>query len=729
MGLKFVRQRDSMECGAACLTMVLNTLGGNFDLRDIAEMCDVTSEGVSLRAISEVADSLGLDNESAFVSTVDLSLCPLPAILHWNQNHFVVLDRISRRGNRFHIADPGKGILALNKNDFEAAWIAGATAHEGKGIAMFFSRNARWDESMRLRCCKSLSLKFLSKYLKGYGAYLWQIGLGLLLGCVFQLVMPFLTQAIVDLGIHRSDIGIIWLILLGELLIVAGRTVTDFIRRWLLLHVSMRINVSLISDFLIALMGLPMAFFDSKLTGDLLQRMADHNRIESFLTSELLSAAFSVLSFLVFGFVLFLYSKIIFLVFIVGGVIYALWTAAFLRRRRILDYEVFEKESIIRNLTYQLVTTMQEIKLHDCRRRRRWEWEDTQADLFAIRMKALRLQQSREAGATFINEIKNILITVIAASAVINGSLSLGAMMAIQYIIGQLNSPLDRLMAFIQTIQDVKISLERISEIRQRQGEENKTINAETYAGPKDIHLDGVAFKYNCFRPAWTLQNVNCNIPEGKTTAIVGASGSGKTTILKLILGYYTPQQGRVIVAGRDIADYSPSWIRRNCGVVMQDGVIFSESIARNIAVADGDIDPQRLVHAAKTSNIHDYIMSLPLKYDTKIGRDGVGLSQGQKQRILIARAVYRNPHFLLLDEATNALDAGNERDIVRNLARFFQGKTVIVVAHRLSTVRDADNIIVVDNGKIVETGNHDSLVALRGIYFNLIRNQLELGS
>lgn len=491
----------------------------------------------------------------------------------------------------------------------------------------------------------------------------------------------------------------------------------------------MRINISLVSDFFIKLLKLPMSFFDTKLMGDLMQRIGDHARVQNFLTGQVLNVIFTFLSFLTFGIVLFIYDKIIFCVFVAGSIIYALWISSFLRRRKVLDYELFEQQAINQNKTYQFITSMQEIKLQDCEQRRRWEWEDTQADLFKVQMKSLKLQQTQEAGSIFINEVKNILITVFAATAVINGQITLGTMLAIQYIVGQLNSPVEQFMSFIYSLQDVKISLERINEIHEGKNEESKENQAKTFDAKKSINIENIDFKYDPHALKKILEGISFDIPEGKVTAIVGASGSGKTTLIKLLLGYYRVMSDSISIAGRNIHEYNLKWWRRHCGVVMQDGVIFSESIARNIAVDDGEIDVKRLEQAAKIANIHDYVMGLPLKYNTIIGRDGVGLSQGQKQRILIARAVYKNPDFIFLDEATNALDAKNERTIVENLDDFYKGRTVVVVAHRLSTVKNADQIIVIDKGKVVEVGNHEALTAKRGAYYNLVKNQLELGN
>ena len=460
-----------------------------------------------------------------------------------------------------------------------------------------------------------------------------------------------------------------------------------------------------------------------------MQRIGDHSRVQVFLTGRVLSIIFTFLSFIIFGIVLFIYNTLIFGVFAIGGVCYGLWITTFLKKRKVLDYELFEQQAKNQNKTYQFITSMQEIKLQDCEQRRRWEWEDTQADLFCVQMKSLKLQQTQEAGSIFINEVKNIIITVLTATAVINGQMTLGAMIAVQYIIGQLNSPVEQFMSFIYSLQDVKISLERINEIHEGKNEETNENQISEFNMEKSIVFNDVDFKYDPHALKKTLTDISFDIPEGKVTAIVGASGSGKTTLIKLMLGYYPVMSGSISVAGRNINEYNLKWWRQHCGVVMQDGIIFSESIARNIAVDDGDINVERLEKAARIANIHDYVMGLPLKYNTQIGRDGVGLSQGQKQRILIARAVYKNPDFIFLDEATNALDAKNERAIVENLDEFYKGRTVIVVAHRLSTVKNADQIIVLDSGKVVESGNHSILIKRKGTYYNLVKNQLELGN
>lgn len=719
-------QHDSMQCGTACLQMICEYYGRKYTLNQLDEMCHATTEGISLLGISQAAESMGIHTICGKLTVKQLTPEVLPCILHWNQSHFVVLYRVKEK--KYYLADPGKGRVQMDDVELASHWISTKSQGEDKGIAMILSPTPGF-YNRKGGCEKRESFSFLWSYFRQYHKYFCQIFVGLLLGCILQLIMPFLTQGIVDIGIRHKDVQLIGLILLGELMIVIGRTATDFVRRQLLLHISMRTNISLVSDFFIKLLRLPMSFFDTKLMGDLLQRMNDHSRVQSFLTTQVLSVMFTLLSFGVFGIVLLVYDPVICGVFLLGSIIYSLWIAQFMQKRKIIDYELFEKQAINQNKTYQFITSMQEIKLQDCERRRRWEWEDVQADLFAVQMKSLKLQQTQEAGSIFINELKNVFITVLAATAVIDGRITLGAMLAIQYIVGQLNSPVEQLMSFIYSLQDVKISLERISEIHRTKDEETGIKQLTQFSGKRDIRLVHINFKYDPHALKKTLENISFIIPEGKITAIVGSSGSGKTTLIKLMLGYYPVMAGNILIANENINSYNLKWWRRQCGVVMQDGMIFSESIARNIAVDDSEVDLNRLEQAARIANIHDYIMELPLKYNTQIGRDGIGLSQGQKQRILIARAVYKNPSFIFLDEATNALDAKNEKIIVENLNEFYKGRTVIVVAHRLSTVKNADQIIVLDKGKVVETGNHTSLIEKQGAYYNLVKNQLELGN
>jgi len=726
--IHLIKQYDSMKCGIACLQMICAYYGKKTSQDCLSNICHATTQGVSLLGIKDAAVNIGFDTISGRLSIKDLSSATMPCILHWNQNHFVVLYKI-KNGRKFYIADPGKGLVNYTIDVFKLHWI-GMERGEEKGIAMFLEpTQAFYDRVNKHETKIDKPFKFLYRYLKKYHKYFFQIVFGLLVGSLLQLALPFLTQSIVDVGIKNKDVGFIWLILLGQLIITLSRASVDFIRRWLLLRMSTRINISLVSDFFIKLLQLPMSFFDTKLIGDLMQRIGDHSRVNSFLTQQTLNMTFSLISFAVFGCVLLVYNRLIFFIFLIGSILYGGWMALFLSRRKVIDYELFEQQAANNGKTYQLLSSMQEIKLQDCEQRRRREWENVQADLFYIQMKSLKLQQKQEAGSIFINELKNIIITVVSATSVINGNLTLGMMLAIQYIIGQLNNPIEQLMHFIYSIQDVKISLDRINEIHKKNSEEDfKRIRKDFGDECNDIELKNIEFKYDPHALKKTIDRVNIHIPEGKITAIVGASGSGKTTLIKLLLGYYPVMSGDITIAGHNLSEYNLKWWRRQCGVVMQDGVIFSESIARNIAVSDGEIDERRLLMAADIANVKDFVMALPLKFNTNIGRDGMGLSQGQKQRILIARAVYKNPKFIFLDEATNSLDASNERSIVEKLNTFYKGRTVVVVAHRLSTVKNADQIIVLDKGKVVETGNHMSLTAKRGAYYNLVKNQLDLG-
>lgn len=729
-----IQQPDCMECGATCLRMIAKFYGKVYSAETMQKLCVVTHEGVSLLGISDAAEYIGFRTICGRMTLEKLvEQRPFPCILHWNQEHFVVLYDVKRKrdGNYiFHIADPGKNLSRIDEVNFRNAWISTRTQGEEKGILMALQPTPDFYGREDEKQASGKSFRFLWGYMKPYKRFFIQLLLGLTLGSVLQLIFPFLTQAIVDKGIATKDLNLIYLILAGQLALVLSRASVDFIRRWILLHISARVNLSLLSDFLIKLMRLPMAFFDTKMTGDLLQRIQDHERVERFLTAQTLTVLFSAFSFVVFGGVLLYYDRLIFVIFISGSALYTAWVSFFLKKRRTLDYTFFEQRARNQSKTMQLLNGMQEIKLQHCERRRRWEWEDIQADLFRTSMESMRLQQSQEAGSILINEIKNIVITIIAATAVIAGDLSLGMMLAIQYIIGQLNAPVEQFVQFLYSWQDVKISLERMSEIRDREEEETPERKIARFNGDsRDMEIHDVTFQYEGIHSPKVLDHIHLRIPNGKVTAIVGTSGSGKTTLVKLLLGYYTPIEGEIRVGGLDLRSYSLAWWRKQCGAVMQDGYLFSESIARNIAVDDEDIDKARLLLAARIACIEEFIERLPLKYNTVIGLDGQGVSQGQRQRILIARAVYRNPSFLFFDEATNSLDANNERAIVENLTEFYRGKTVVIVAHRLSTVRNADQIVVLDKGRITEVGSHEELIQRKGAYYNLVKNQLELGN
>lgn len=733
-----VRQRDAKDCGPSCLAMIVKHYGGSFNINSIRTDCALNREGVSLLGISKAAEELGFKSVGGRLSFSSLaSEALLPCIVHWSQNHFVVVYKVKnqKKGDcTIYVADPGKGLVSYTKEEFCEHWVSTKTNGEEKGIVLLLEpTNQFYTQNDTETVLTQSRMAFLWSYLKKYKRFFTQLILGLLLGSLLQLIFPFLTQAVVDTGIGGKDIGFVWLVLMAEMMLLFSRTAIEFIRSKILLHISTRINISLISDFFIKLMKLPMNFFDTKQMGDLLQRIEDHRRVEQFLTSSSLSLLFSFFTFLVFGVVLVFYNLGVFAVFLFGTLLYAGWIVLFLEKRRLLDYKFFEQAGRNRNVTYQLIDGMQEIKLQGCEQRKRWEWEDVQADLFKVNLQALNLQQVQQAGSITINEVKNILITVLAATSVIQGNMTLGMMLAVQYIIGQLNSPVEQLIHFVYSWQDVSISLDRMNEIHTETNEENAERTRSSYTEEStdghSLAIKDLSFKYNIYSSKNILSDINLLIPNGKVTAIVGASGSGKTTLIKLLLGFYEPLSGSIQIGSANLSECNLGWWRSQCGAVMQEGYLFSDTIAKNIAISDDDPNIERIRHAARVANIADYVEALPLAYNTMIGQDGQGISQGQRQRILIARVIYKNPMFVFLDEATNALDANNEQAITDNLLDFYKGKTVIVVAHRLSTVRNADLIVVLNEGKIVELGTHEELIGKRGNYYGLIKNQLELGN
>lgn len=727
MSFPFYKQPDYMDCGPTCLRMVAKYYGKAISLQELRELAQTTREGSSILGISNAAEKIGFRTLGVKVTFEQMvEDATFPCIAYWNQQHFVVVYKIKH--DTVFVADPSHGLLKYTKAEFLKSW-----AGDGpKGILLLLEPSPEFDEEESVSdkvVTKPKGFSFLFKYLFRYKKLLVQLVISLLAGSLLQLIFPFLTQSIVDIGVQNNDIKFIYLILFAQLMLFFGRTTIEIIRSWILMHISSRINISLVSDFFVKLMKLPISFFDTKMTGDIMQRIDDHQRIESFLTSSTLNILFSFVNLMVFSCVLAYYNVTIFAVFAMGSALYFVWILFFLKRRADLDFKRFTQNSQNQSKVMELITGMQEIKLHNAERQKRWQWENIQVRLFKINLKGLALEQTQNEGSNLINELKNIFITFLAAKLVIDGQITLGMMLSISYIIGQLNSPIMQLVSFTQHLQDAKLSLERLSEIHNKENEES-TSNEITDVDPDaSIVFKDVSFQYVGMHRDMILKNLDLTILANKVTAIVGTSGSGKTTLMKLALKFYEPSTGEIHLAHQDLNTISPTAWRNQCGVVMQEGFIFSDTIAGNIAVGEDDIDKQKLLHAVKIANIKEYIESLPLRYNTKIGMEGIGLSTGQKQRILIARAVYKNPDYLFFDEATSALDANNERVIMNNLNQFFKGKTVLVIAHRLSTVKNADQIIVLDQGKIVEIGHHTELAAVKGAYYELVKNQLELGS
>jgi ATP-binding cassette, subfamily B, bacterial len=736
----FYKQLDAMDCGPTCLKMVAEHYGRNYSLQSLRGKSHITREGVSMLGISDAAEAIGFRTMGVKASLEKMiEEQPVPFIAHWRQVHFVVvykiepIHRVTRshpmNNHKFHVADPAHGLVTYTTDEFKKYWCTSKQDGEEVGVALLLEPTPAFYELEGEKAPRS-SISFLLQYLRPHKKFIVQLFLGLLLGSLLQLILPFLAQSVVDVGITTQNLSFVYLVLIAQVVLMIARMVTEFIRGWILLHISTRINISLISDFLIKLMKLPVGFFDTKMIGDLMQRIGDHRRIEQFLTSETLNILFSFFNVIVFGAVLAYYNWSIFFVFMIGSALYLGWILLFMKKRRELDFKRFQESANNQGNLYQLITGMQEIKLNNCEKQKRWEWERIQAKLFKVSVKGLALSQYQQTGSLFFNEGKNILITIMAGAAVIKGDMTLGMMISVQYITGQLNSPISQMITFMQSWQDAKISLERLSEIHLKEDEEDVSHPRITELPEvKDIHIENLTFQYEGSHSPKVLDNVDLHIPQNKITAIVGASGSGKTTLIKLILGFYPPTHGKITIGQIELENYSQHMWRDRCGVVMQDGFIFSDSIAKNVAVSDEIPDRSKLANAVKVSNIREFIEDLPLSYNTKIGQEGSGISQGQRQRILIARAVYKDPEYIFLDEATNALDANNEKVIMENLNEFFKGRTVIVVAHRLSTVKNADQIIVLDRGKIVETGNHETLTAKKGAYYELVKNQLELGS
>jgi ATP-binding cassette subfamily B protein len=705
--------------------MIAKFYGKEYSLEYLRELCFLTREGVSLLSINDAAETLGFRTMMAFL-TVDqiVNDSPLPCLLHWNQDHFIVLYGIKKK--KFVIADPAHGLIEIDKETFLKAWVSRV---DNRGAVLllepapdFYNRDVVKENPA--------GYKFLFRYLLPFKKYFGQLFIGMAATTLISLIFPFLMQMMIDEGVSNKNKSVIYLVLLSQLFLFIGRTVLDIIRSWLILHMNTRISFNIISDFLIKLLKLPIKFFDTKTVGDISQRINDHHRIESFLTGSILNSVFSIVNIVFFSLIIAFYNLQIFLVFLILSILGVVWILLFQKKRKQLDYKRFTRNRENQDKLYEMVAGMQEIKLYGSETSKRWEWEQLQVKYFRLNIKSLALEQYQQTGFLFLTTLKNILISFIAANEAINGNITLGVLLSISYIVGQTNSPIEQLVAFVKSAQDARLSMDRLQEVHNKKDEEkNEDIELSSQViSHEDIQIRNVSFQYEGPKSPYVLDNISLTIPKGKITAIVGASGSGKTTLMKLLLGFHCPVSGEINIGSRDLQTISPKLWRKEIGTVMQDGYIFHDTIAKNIALSGKEIEDQKMENAVVTANIKEFIEKLPLRYTTKVGASGIGLSGGQKQRLLIARAVYKNPSYLFFDEATSSLDASNERIIMENLDTFFKGRTVLVIAHRLSTVKNADQIIVLRNGKVAEKGDHESLTRLKGRYFELVKNQLELG-
>lgn len=737
MSFPYTHQHDAMDCGPACLQMIALYYGKKHPLQELRERSYTNRNGVTMLGIADAAEHIGF-RTMGFRTTFEklANKVVLPCIVHWRQDHFIVVYKVKfRKGKEgykgeVYVADPAFGLIKYSIEEFMQGWLSTTVGGDDKGMVLMLVPTASFFNTSTQSTENNQSISWFFNYLKGHKKLIIQIMFGMLFGLLLQLIFPFLTQSMIDVGVLNNNINFIILILVAQLILSVSQLAVGFIQSWLTLHVSARINIALISDFLLKLLKLPIVYFDSKKTGDIMQRIGDHNRIQSFLTGTSISTFFSFFNFFIFAGILAWYNVSLLAVFLIGHALYVAWIMAFLKIRKELDFKRFERSARNQSSIVQIIAGVQEVKLNNSEKKIRWRWESIQAELFEVNIKGLSIGQIQNAGSFFISQVTNIVLTIMTAQAVVGGQMTLGMMMSISYIIGQLKGPISNFIGFIHSYQDAKISIERLGEVHFKEDEDQEDILKvkELPSGDNSIFVKDVTFSYLGPSSPPVLKDVTFTIPENKITAIVGESGSGKTTLLKLLIGNYRPTKGQIKVGETNLTNINSRYWRSECGIVMQDGFIFSESIAENIAVIDDVIDKEKLFYASKMANVHEFAENLPAGYNTKIGQEGSGISQGQKQRVLIARAVYKDPLYLFFDEATNSLDANNESLIMKNMETFYKGRTVVIVAHRLSTVKKADQIVVLDKGEIIELGTHAELIERKGAYFHLVKNQLELG-
>lgn len=724
---KHIFQTDSMDCGAACLCMIARHYGKNYSLEFFRKNAFIGKEGISMLGLSMAAEKAGMHSLCAKISIEQLANeIILPCILHWDNKHYVICHKVSGKKNlTFHICDPAFGCMKVCQKELYRHWISGKFEGEEVGVAMQIEPGINFHNKGIKKAPHKFSMKYFLKYIMPHKWSILQLLLGALVLISLGYISPFISQAIVDIGILKKDLAFIILMVIAQIIINTSKTIIIFFQSWISLRMNTIINVNLVSNYLNKLSQMPMSFFESKTMGDILQRIGDHDRIKSFLMNDTINVIFSITTFIAFVVVLGIYNIHILSIFLLGNAVYVTWVLSFMKYRKELDNKAFHESALLQNNMVQFIQGMQEIKLNCIEREKCWEWEHLQARLYKISRKAMLLGQIQSAGSLIFSSTTGVVLSYITAQKVVTGEMTLGMMTSLSFILGQVAAPIGSFIGFAQRYQDAKISLERLADIHS-QDDEHKEYEEKKSILPKDknIILNKVSFSYSGNINNLVLKNISIQIPQNKITAIVGKSGCGKTTLIKLLQGLYKPLSGEIMIGDTVLENINKYVWRNHIGAVMQDGYIFSDSISKNITLHN-EVDIQKLESVLKAVNLNDFIQSLPHGYDTKIGNDGMQLSQGQRQRILLARILYRKPQVVFLDEATNALDTQNEFYIMNNIRELLYNHTIIIVAHRLSTIKKADNIIVIDNGEVIEQGTHERLLEQKGTYFQLINTQL----